>query len=86
VYVLCCFVRCRCCFLVECVVFVNTATGHTPNCRYIYIYIFCFSFLILERVGLLGRVISLSQGCYLHRITQTQNKHKHSYLEWDSNP
>jgi hypothetical protein len=35
-------------------------------------------------VGLLGRVISPSQGRYL---TQTQNKHthKHPYLEWDSN-
>jgi hypothetical protein len=36
-------------------------------------------------VGLLGRVISPSQG---HYLTQTQNKHthKHPYLEWDSNP
>jgi hypothetical protein len=35
-------------------------------------------------VGLLGRVISPSQGRYL---TQTQNKHahKHPYLEWVSN-
>jgi hypothetical protein len=34
-------------------------------------------------VGLLGRVISPSQGRYL---TQTQNKHRHPCLEWDSNP
>jgi hypothetical protein len=36
-------------------------------------------------VGLLGQVISPSQGCYL---TQTLNKHthKHPYLELDSNP
>jgi hypothetical protein len=34
-------------------------------------------------VGLLGRVISPSQGRYL---TQSQNKHRHPYLEWDSNP
>jgi hypothetical protein len=27
-----------------------------------------------QLVGLLGRGISPSQGCYLHRITQTQNK------------
>jgi hypothetical protein len=36
-----------------------------------------------QSVGLLGRVISPSQGCYL---TQTQNKHKRSCLKWDSNP
>jgi hypothetical protein len=34
-------------------------------------------------VGLLGRVISPSQGRYL---TQTQNKHRHLCLEWDSKP
>jgi hypothetical protein len=34
-------------------------------------------------VGLLGRVIRPSQVRYL---TQTQNKHRHLYLEWDSNP
>jgi hypothetical protein len=36
-------------------------------------------------LGLLGRVISPSQGRYL---TQTQNKHthKHPCLEWHSNP
>jgi hypothetical protein len=34
-----------------------------------------FSFLIYtQSVGLLGRGISPSQGLYLHRITQTQNK------------
>jgi hypothetical protein len=33
-------------------------------------------------IGLLGRVISSSQGRY---ITQTQNKHGHPCLEWDSN-
>jgi hypothetical protein len=31
-------------------------------------------------VGLLGRVISPSQGRYLHRTTQTQNKRKHPCL------
>jgi hypothetical protein len=34
-------------------------------------------------VGLLGRVICPSQCRYL---TQTQNKHRHPCLEWDSNP
>jgi hypothetical protein len=35
-----------------------------------------FSVLIYtQSVGLLGRVISPSQGRYLHRTTQTQNKH-----------
>jgi hypothetical protein len=39
-------------------------------------------------VELLGRVISPSQGCYLHRATQTQNKriYKHPCLQWDPNP
>jgi hypothetical protein len=32
-----------------------------------------------QTVGLLGRVISPSQGRYLH-------KHRHQCLEWDSNP
>jgi hypothetical protein len=36
-----------------------------------------------QSVGLLGREISTSQGRYL---TQTQNKHRHPCLEWDSNP
>jgi hypothetical protein len=26
------FVRRRCCFLVECMVSINTSTGHKPNC------------------------------------------------------
>jgi hypothetical protein len=30
--------------------------------------------------------ISPSQGRYLYRTTQTQNKRKHPCLEWDSNP
>jgi hypothetical protein len=34
-------------------------------------------------VALRGRVISPSQGRYL---TQSQNKHRHPCLEWDSNP
>jgi hypothetical protein len=34
-----------------------------------------FSFLIYtQSLGLLGRRSSPSQGCYLHRITKTQNK------------
>jgi hypothetical protein len=36
-----------------------------------------------QSVGLLGRGISPSQGRYL---AQTQNKHRHPCLEWDSNP
>jgi hypothetical protein len=43
-------------------------------------------FLNLEKsVGLLGRGISPSQGRYLSRTTETQNKRKHLCLEWDSN-
>jgi hypothetical protein len=43
-----------------------------------------FQFLnIIHSLWLHGRVISPSQGRYL---TQTQNKHRHPYLEWDSNP
>jgi hypothetical protein len=34
-------------------------------------------------VGLLGQVISPSQGRYL---TQTQKKHRHPCLDWGSNP
>jgi hypothetical protein len=44
---------------------------------------FHFSFLILRQsVGLLERGINPSQGFYLK---QTQNKHRHPCLEWDSN-
>jgi hypothetical protein len=39
-----------------------------------------------QSVGLLGRGISPTEGHYLHRTTQTQNKRKHPCLEWDSNP
>jgi hypothetical protein len=41
-----------------------------------------------QSTGLLGREISPSQGLYLHRTTQTQNKHTHRHpcIEWDSNP
>jgi hypothetical protein len=42
-------------------------------------------FRILESVGLFGRVISPSQGRFLHRTTQPQNKRRHPCLEWDSN-
>jgi hypothetical protein len=42
-----------------------------------------FSFVVIftQTVGLLGRVISTSQGRYLHT-----GQHKHPCLEWDSNP
>jgi hypothetical protein len=45
-----------------------------------------FSFLICtQSVGLLGRGISSSQGCYIH--TQHRiNAHRHPCLELDSNP
>jgi hypothetical protein len=41
-----------------------------------------------QTVGLLGRVINSSQGRYLHTGQHKQNKrkHRHPYLEWDSNP
>jgi hypothetical protein len=38
---------------------------------------------ILQTVELLGRAISTSQGRYLHKTTQTQNKRKYPCLEWD---
>jgi hypothetical protein len=39
-----------------------------------------------EMVGLLWRGISLSQGLYMHRATQTRiNADRHSCHEWDSN-
>jgi hypothetical protein len=47
------------------------STGHTWNA------LFHFSFLILRQsVGFLGRRISPSQGRYLHRSTQTQNRRR----------
>jgi hypothetical protein len=48
-----------------------------------------FSFLIYPQlVGLLGRGISLLQGCYLHTEQHKHriNAHRHPCLEWDSNP
>jgi hypothetical protein len=49
-----------------------------------------FSYVIFftQAAGLLARVISPSQGRYLHTGKQTQNKrtHRHPCLEWDSNP
>jgi hypothetical protein len=59
---------------------------HTEIFIYIWLYSPCgpwsfFSFLIYtQSVGLLGREISPTQGCYLHRA------HRHICLEWDSNP
>ncbi|PNF25421.1 hypothetical protein B7P43_G08799, partial [Cryptotermes secundus] len=40
--------------------------------------------IILQTVGLLGRVISSSQGLSLNTGQQTQNKHP--CLVWNSNP
>jgi hypothetical protein len=51
--------------------------------------LFYFSFLILRQsIGLLRRGMNSSQGRYLHRTTQTHNKHaqRHSWIDWDSNP
>jgi hypothetical protein len=49
-----------------------------------------FSFVIFftQMVGLLGWVISQSQGHYLNTGQHKQNKpiHRHLCLEWDSNP
>jgi hypothetical protein len=43
--------------------------------------------LFRHMVGLLGRVISPSQGLYLHRTTQhRKTRYKHPCLERDSNP
>jgi hypothetical protein len=45
--------------------------------------LFHFSFLILRQsVGLLGREISPSQGSYIHRTTQTQNKRTQTSIPW----
>jgi hypothetical protein len=47
-----------------------------------------FRFLIyIQSVGLLGRGISPSQGCYLHAEQHKRRikAHRHSFLEWDSN-
>jgi hypothetical protein len=49
---------------------------------------FSLSLSYTEPVALFGRRISPSQGRYLHRTTQTQNKriHRHLCLEKESNP
>jgi hypothetical protein len=42
-----------------------------------------FQFLnVRQSIGLLGRGISPSQGRYLHRTTQTQNKHRQTSTPW----
>jgi hypothetical protein len=41
---------------------------------------FHFSFLILQSVGFHGQVISPSQGRYLHRTTETQNKRRQTSM------
>jgi hypothetical protein len=42
---------------------------------------FHFSFLIFtQSTRLLGRGISRTQGCYLHRTTQTQNKNRRTSM------
>jgi hypothetical protein len=35
---------------------------------------------LIQSVGLFGWEISLTQGCYLHRTTQTQNKRIHMHI------
>jgi hypothetical protein len=40
----------------------------------------------IQSVRLLGWGNSPTQGRYIHRATQTQNKRKHTWLVWDSNP
>jgi hypothetical protein len=51
--------------------------------------LFCSSVIFFtQSVGLLGLGITPSQGRYLHTGQHKQNKciHRHSCLEWDSNP
>jgi hypothetical protein len=51
--------------------------GHLRN------VLFHFSFLFLRQsAGLLGWGISLSQGSYLHRTTQTHNKRRQTSMPW----
>jgi hypothetical protein len=35
---------------------------------------------VMKSIGLLGRVINPTQGCYLHRTTQTQNKFRQIFM------
>jgi hypothetical protein len=65
--------------------FIHIPVAPTWSKRHPWKASFHFSFLIFRQsVGLLGRGISPSQGRYLHRTTQTQNKRRE--LELDSNP
>jgi hypothetical protein len=62
----------------------NSGPGVPP-----YNFPFHFSLLDLRQsVGLLGRMISLSQGLYLYTNTEkrTYTNTKHPCLQWDSNP
>jgi hypothetical protein len=49
---------------------------------------FSSAILFTQTVGLLGGVISPSQGRYLHtgQCKQVINAHRHPCIEWDSNP
>jgi hypothetical protein len=68
----------------------------SPKVVSIYLLISCCShlehgasmklFVSRQSLGLHGRVISPTQSRYLHRTIQTQNKRRHLWLEWDSNP
>jgi hypothetical protein len=79
---------------------VEIRTDHLPNiCQNHHLsiydstalvdlgYFFSFS-IYTQTVGLLGRLISPSQGRYLHTGQQKprSNAHRHRCLVWDSNP
>jgi hypothetical protein len=54
---------------------------HSSPCRALASsYEVPLSYTYRQSVGLLGRVISPSQGRYLHRTTQTQNKRRQTYM------
>jgi hypothetical protein len=67
--------------------FIHIPVVPTWSIRHLWNASFHFNFLIFRQtIGLLGRGINPTQGRYLHRTTQTQNKRNYPCLEWDANP
>jgi hypothetical protein len=60
--------------------------SHLEHRAYMKCYISLQFLYLIQSIGLFGWGISLAQGHYLPRTTDTQNKHRHPCLEWDSNP
>jgi hypothetical protein len=68
--------------------FVHSCSSHLEHGVSVKRFISLQFLNFKQTVGLLGRGISPTQGRYLHRTSQTQNKrtqYRHTCLEWESN-